>query len=299
MGVAAALSQQTSTETDPSATDDAALIYADAQVISDLFGLESELADIMTNTRKEFKDCDITELQFYLNNLVGVEKFHKCQNIDEVLLKFRREHNNTFNIIYLKQLIRQFHPNSATIQKLEDYEKKIEEFLRATTVNQFQQAVISEAEAVIPKGMAAVTIKILKEYAPRTMEDVEELAKKGFKKHRKTLIKIRVKPGSIIITWLVSEALYKEILQEAREKISLLRDEGVDEVRIEGEKSVILFTQDGHEVRFLISCSSINSHCVIFFKTYRKTQTLMVINQGLHYVHACANIICSYMLCIV
>ena len=249
----AALSQQTSTET---ATDDAdaALIDADVKVISDLHGLEGEMTSIMIDTRKDLKDCDIAELQYYLDDLFGVEKFRKCQNVDEVLRQLRREHIDTFNIIYLKQLISQFHQNNAIIQKLEEYEKKKEEFLRDTTVKQFQQAVISKAEAVIPKGMAAVTIKIPKEYGvPRTMKDVEELAIKGFKEHRKTLIKIHVKPGSIIITWLVPEALYEEILQVSRENIAVLREEGVDEVSIVGEKSVTLFTQDGHEVRCPIS----------------------------------------------
>ena len=291
----AASSQQASAETDPSATDDIdpALIDADVKVISELHGLESELTSIMFDTRKDLKDCDITDLQFYLDSQVGVEKFHKCQNVDEVLHKLRREHIDAFNIDYLKQLIYQFHRNSALIQKLEEYEKKKEEFLRATTVKQFQQAIITKADAIIPKGMAKVTITIPSVYknAPCTMKDVEELAIKGFKERKKALIKIHVKPGSIIITWLVPEALYEEILQEARENIAALREKGVDEVSIVGEKSVILFTQDGREVRIPISCGNIYGHCLIFFNAYRLTQILMVINQGLHYIPVC--ILCA------
>ena len=268
-------------------------------MISDLHELEGELSSIMIHTRKDLiKQCDIAELKFFLDDLFGVKKFRRCKNVDEVLRKLRRDHIDTFNIIYLKQLIDEFHQNinSATIQKLEEYEKKMKEFLRATTVKQFQQAVISKAEAVIPKGMAEVTIKIPEEFGiPRTMEDVEKLAIKGFKEHKKTLIKIRVKPGSIIITWLVPEALYEEILQEARENIAALKKEGVDEVSIEGERSVILFTQDGREVRIPISCSNTKSHYVIFVKTYRSTQMLMVIimSRIIHNLHACASI-CSY-----
>ena len=255
---------------DPSTDDtDAALVDADAKVISDLHGLECELTSIMTDTRKDLKDCDIAELQFYLDNLVGVEKFRKCQNVDEVLHKLRREHIDAFNIIYLKQLIHRFHRNRALIQKLEEYEEKKEEFLRATTVKNFQQAVISKADAIIPKGMAKVTITIPSVFkdALCTMKDVEELAIKGFKKRKKTLIKIHVKPGSIIITWLVPEALSEEILQEARENIAVLREKGVEEVNIDGKKSVTLFTKDGREVQIPLSCSSnINGHCIFFSK---------------------------------
>ena len=138
------------------------------------------------------------------------------------------------------------------VRKIKEYEEKKEKFLRATTVKEFQQAVVSKAEAVTPKGMAAVTIKIPEEYgAPRTMLDVKVLAKRGFKGCDKDFVKIHVKPGSIIITWYVPEALCGEIVRLARENAAELREEGVEEVSIVGEKSVTLSTEDGHKVRIL------------------------------------------------
>ena len=256
------LSQHASDETDPSTTDDieATLIDADVKVISDLHELEGELSSIMIDTREDLKDCNIAKVQFYLDDLAGVDEFRKCQNVDEVLRKLRRDYIDTFNISFLKSLITQFCQNKAIRQKIKEYEKKMKAFFRNTTVKQFQQAGISKAEAVTPKGMAKITITIPKVYkdAPRTMNDVEELAKKGFKECKKTLIKIHV--GSIIITWFVPEALCGKILQEARENIAVLREEGVDEVSIVGKKSVILFTQDGCEVSIPICLSNINSH---------------------------------------
>ena len=245
-----ALPQQDNDETDPP-IDDAA-VEANVKVISDLQGLENDFSDMMTDTRKDLKECDLAELQFYLDDLFGVDEFRKCQNIDEVLRKLRRDHIDTFNVRYLEQLISRFHKNEAIVKKIEEYEEKKEEFLRATTVKEFQQAVVSKAEAVTPKGMAAVTIKIPKEYgAPRTMKDVEELAKKGFKNRYKDFIKIHVKPGSIIIIWYVFKALYGEIVRLVRENAAVLREEGVEEVSIVGEKSVTLSTEDGREVRIL------------------------------------------------
>ena len=250
MPAAAPLPQQNIDETDP--TIDDAAVEANVKVISDLQGLENDFSDMMTDTRKDLRECDIAELQFYLDDLFGVDEFRKCQNIDEVLRKLRRDHIDTFNVRYLEQLISRFHKNEAIVKKIEEYEEKKEEFLRATTVKEFQQAVISKAESVTPKGMAAVTIKIPEEYGvPRTMKDVEKLAKKGFKGIHKDFVKINVKPGSFIITWYVPEALYGEIVQLARENAAVLREEGVKEVSIVGEKSVTLSTQDGHEVRIL------------------------------------------------
>ena len=249
MGVPAS-PQQTNAEIDPSI--DEAGLKADVQVIRDLQNLESDFSDIMIDTSEDLEECDIGKIQLYLDVLLGVDKFRKCKNIDEVLRKLRQDHIDTFNIRYLEQLISRFHKKRALVQKIKKYEKKKEEFLRATTVKKFQQAVVSKAEAVTPKGMATVTIKIPKEYGvPRTMKDVEELAKKGFKGRHKDFVKIHVKPGSIIITWYVPKALYGEIVQLARENAAVLREEGVEEVSIVGEKSVTLSTEDGHEVRIL------------------------------------------------
>ena len=245
-----ALPQQANVETDP-LNDDAAL-KADVKVVSDLQGLENDFSGMITDTREDLKECDIGKLQFYLDDLFGIDEFRKCNNIDEVLRKLRRDRIDTFNIRYLEQLISKFHQNEAIVKKIKEYEEKKEEFLRTTTVKAFQQAVVSKAETVTPKGMAAVTIKIPKEFAiPRTMKDVEELAKKGFKGRHKDFVKIHVKPGSIIITWYVPEALYGEIVRLAQENIAVLREKGVEEVSIVGEKSVTLSTQDEHEVRIL------------------------------------------------
>ena len=250
MGVPALL-QQANAETD-TPIDDAAL-EADVKVISDLQGLESDFTDMMTDTRKDLKGCDIKELKFYLDDLIGVDEFRKCRNIDQVLRKLRHNRIDTFNIKYLECLINKFHKDEAIVKKIEEYKKKKEEFLRATTVKDFQQAVVSKAEAVTPKGMATVAIKIPEEYGvPRTMEDVEKLAKKGFKDRHKDFVNIQVKPGCILITWYVPDVLYGEIVQLAQENAAVLRQEGVKEVSIVGKKSVTLrSTQDGHEVRIL------------------------------------------------
>ena len=258
MGVPAS-PQQTNAEIDPSI--DEAGLKADVQVIRDLQSLESDFSDIMIDTSEDLEECDIGKIQLYLDVLLGVDKFRKCKNIDEVLRKLRQDHIDTFNIRYLEQLISRFHKNKALVKKIEEYEEKKEEFLRATTVKEFQQAVVSKAEAVTPKGMVELTIKIPKEYSvPRTMKDVEELAKKGFKGRHKDFVKIHVKPGSILITWYVPEIFFGELVQLARENAALLREEGVEEVSIVGKKSacVTLSTQDGHEVRILYT----NIYCV-------------------------------------
>ena len=237
---------------------------ADVEVVGGLQDLESDFSSMMTDTRKDLTNCDIGEVQFYLDDLFEVEEFRKYPNIDEVLRKLRRDHIDTFNIRYLERLVSRFHQSDAIIKTIQKYEEKKEEFLRATTVKEFQQAVVSRAETVTPKRMATVTIKIPEEYGiPRTMKDVEKLAKKAFKGRHKDFVRINVMPGSIIITWYITEGLCEELVQLARESIAMLREEGVEEVKIVGEKSVTLSTQDGHEVSTQAGSNSDNIICCV------------------------------------
>ena len=246
--------------------------------------MESDFSSMMTDTRKDLANCDIGEVQFYLDDLFDVDEFRTCQNIDEVLRKLRRDRIDTFNIRYLECLVGRFHQNKAIVKTIEKYEEKKEEFLRATTVKEFQQAVVSRAESVLPRGMAAVTIKIPKEYGvPRTMKDVEELAKKAFKGHHKDLIRIHVTPGSIIITWYVPEGVFEELVQLARENITVLREEGVEEVSIVGEKSVTLFTQDGYEVSVLkLTIIMMTSSVVCALYTYLQVNIPEITGNYIH-----------------
>ena len=171
---------------------------ADVEVVDGLQDLESDLSSMMNETRKDLANCNIVEVQFYLDHLLGVDEFRKCQNIDEVLRKLYRNHIDIFNIRYLEYLVIQFHQSDAIVKTIEKYEEKKEKFLRSTIVKEFQQAVASRVETILPKRMAAVTIRIRipEDYCvPCTMKDVEKLAKKGFKGHHMDFVKINVTPG--------------------------------------------------------------------------------------------------------
>ena len=86
---------------------------------------------------------------------------------------------------------------------------------------------MSRAETLTPRRMATVTIRIPEEYGiPHTMKNVEKLAKKAFKGCHKDLVRINVTPGSIVITWYVTEGLCEELVKLARDNIAVLREEG-------------------------------------------------------------------------
>ena len=106
---------------------------------------------------------------------------------------------------------------------------------------------MSKAETLPPKGMAEMTIRIpaelnTRETNKRTLKDVEKLARRAFQGCEKYFISIKVKPGSIIITWYVPVSLCEKLERLAHENAAVLREEGVEEVNIEGrEKRVPIY----------------------------------------------------------
>ena len=246
---------------------------ADVEVVGGLQDLETDFSNIFADTRKDLAKCNVKDMRFFLADLFENDEFNECRTIDEVLRKLRCGHVDTFNVYYLECLISRFHRSDAIMKSIEEYIKKKDKFLKTTTVQKFQQAVVSRAEAVRPKGMAEVTIKVLNisESNIRTMKDVEKLAKKAFKGRHKVLIRINVTPGSIIITWYVPEGLCEDLVQLAQENIAVLREEGVEEVSIVGEKSVTLSTQDGHGVSILKLVIIMMISSVVCVYTYRST----------------------------
>ena len=246
-------------DTEPSPTAPyTADIEADVKVVRGIQDLESSFSAMLRKLRDTLTNCDISGIQFFLNDLFDTDEFSSCDTIDKVLRQLRQGHVDTFNVYYLQQLISECQQNEAIDKSIKEYEEKKERFLEATTVKQFQQAIVSKAETLPPKGMAEMTIRIpaelnINESNKRTLKDVEKLARRAFQGCENSFISIKVKPGSIIITWYVPESLCEELERLARENAAVLREEGVEEVTIVGKKRVFLSTdEEWLKVRTLI-----------------------------------------------
>ena len=225
-------------------------VEADVKVVRGIQDLESSFSNMLLDMIDALANCNLSKMQFFLNDLFDTDEFSSCDTVDKLLRQLRQGHVDTFNVYYLQQLISCFHQSDAAIKSIEEYEEKREQFLDTTTVKDFQQAIVSKAETLPPKGMAEMTIRIpaklnIKESNKRTLKDVENLARRAFQGCENSFISIKVKPGSIIITWYVPESLCEELERLARENAAVLREEGVEEVTIEGRnKRVFLSTQE-------------------------------------------------------
>ena len=221
-------------------------IEADVKVVQGIQDLERSFSAMLLEIANFLANCNMSKIRFFLNDLFDTDEFTTCDTIEKLLRQLRQGHVDTFNVYYLQHLIVRFHHSDAVVKK---YEKKKDEFLEATTVKEFQQAIVSRAETFPPKGMAEVAIRIPAELSvaennKRTMKDVERVAQRTFEGCADKFISIKVKPGSILITWYVPESLSEKVEQLARKNAAVLREEGVEEVSIVGERRVFLSTQE-------------------------------------------------------
>ena len=222
----------------PTAEEIEAEIKADVTVLKEL----QELENIFYYTTVRIMrcliqlNCDLSEAQVFLNGVTGTDDFKSCEDFIQLMQKLQQDYIDIFNVSKLQGLVTCFDKKELT-QLVEEYEKKMQSFLKKTTVLSFQHTVASRAESVLSKGKAVLTIKIPEKMATqRTLKDVEELAREGFEESYKSLVQLHVKAGSIIISWVFPEALSGRLEQVARDNAPIFKDAGVEEVTVGGRR---------------------------------------------------------------
>ena len=213
-------------------------IRATAAVVKRLRDLETSFTDMLADLLDLLTEskCDLSKARFYLNGLFGTGEFSHCDNFDALLwqLQVRQGHIDTFNIYYLKKLVARFKTEELT-KCIEEYETKLESFLKNTTILRFQRAVVSRVKPVKPERTKHLTIKVSKTFAKdRTLKDMEELALGGFDEYQREFVRIHAVLGSVIISWFFPEVLHGKLEHLARDKVTLFKDAGVEEVTVDG-----------------------------------------------------------------
>ena len=213
-------------------------IEADVTVVINLKELEACFGKMLVQVKRllVLNKCDLSDALLFLDSVIGSEDFIGCDNFDKLMRQLQRDHISVFNISILQQLVACFENHEPT-EVIEAYNEKKENFLKQTTVLEFQHAVVSRVEPILASGMAVVTITISKEMAShRTLKDIEKLAMEGFKKCQKKFIRLHAEPGSIIISWVFPKGLSGRLEQLARDNAAVFEDNEVVEVTVGGRR---------------------------------------------------------------
>ena len=221
----------------PIATDEIkAEIEADVAVVSNLKDLEISFGRMIVRVKRHLDKCDLSEAKLFLFSAIGTKVFSGCDDFGELLEKLQQDHIDVFNITLLQQLMANFEKDIST-DEVTEYKEKMENFLKQTTVLEFQRAVVSRVEPILASGMAEVTITISKDMSyDRTLMDIQKLAKKGFKECHKKFIRLKAKLGSIIISWVFPKGLSGRLEQVTHGNAAIFEDFGVMEVTVGGRR---------------------------------------------------------------
>ena len=110
-----------------------------------------------------------------------------------------------------------------------------ERFLISTTISQFMRAVVEKVEPMLQMGEVFVTITVPGETdSLRTLKDIENLARSGFGENQKYFVRMRVMPGSIIISWVIHEAHLCDLKKIVKDNEDVFKYAGVVKVSVGG-----------------------------------------------------------------
>ena len=212
-------------------------VYANASVVRQLLNLKGFFSRMLSNARDIFAKCDLSKAQFFLDVFNNTEEYSKCDSFEKILRQLLQQNVlDIFSIDQLQQLIACFNDDKLTAV-VEAYEAEKEKFLRDTAVLEFQQAVVSSVEPVLPSGRAKVTIKIPRRLARQvSMKDIEELALEGFQECHKSLVRLHAMPGSVVIMWFIPMDLITKLEQLVHKNAAIFSAKEVEEVTVNGKR---------------------------------------------------------------
>ena len=210
-------------------------IPADTEVIQQLQDLQLSFSHMLTDIRNLLANSDHADARFFLSDHLDTDEFKSCGSMEELLYQLRQRHLDTFNTHCLEQVLIRFEREDG-IGRVQTYKEKMDQFLKSTTVLNFQQAVLCTAKPAVPEEKEVITITVSKKWANRkTLKDVMTLAEKGFEESHTTFISFNVIPKSILITWFFPRRLEATVRQLTVKNSSLFQEQDIEEVTVAGK----------------------------------------------------------------
>ena len=244
----------------------AAQVAANVEVIQQLQALQLSFSHMLTDIRKLLADSDPADARFFLGDHLDTNEFKSCGSIEELLYQLRQGYVDTFNTLYLEQVLIRFEREDVN-GLVKAYKEKMDQFLKSTTVLNFQQAVVGTAEPVVPEKKEVITITVSKKWAKaKTLKDVMTLAERAFEENRATFISFNVVPKSILITWFFPKRLEAMLQRLVVTNSALFRQQDVDKVTVAGKA---LYTRTGKQFLVYVKLAAcimivLNKLCNIF-----------------------------------
>ena len=139
------------------------------------------------------------------------------------------------NYLLLEKIIKFFLSHDQSIvSALKKYIQHLKEFKKSTTVQQFMESIEAAQQPPtteeIPSRMCNVTLRLMGQWLEKTMEDLDLLVKEIFQDKVAVLTHLRIKRGSVIVTYRALQSEFPSLLLYAAQKTTFLFLVGVREL---------------------------------------------------------------------
>ena len=185
---------------------------------------ESTLEDTHPSSRniKRFSQC-----------YMSVE--FKITTVEQLFDRLKPFH--FLNYLLLEKIIKFFLSHDQSIvSALKKYIQHLKEFKKSTTVQQFMESIEAAQQPPtteeIPSRMCNVTLRLMGQWLEKTMEDLDLLVKEIFQDKVAVLTHLRIKRGSVIVTYRALQSEFPSLLLYAVQKTNFLSLVGVRELSV-------------------------------------------------------------------
>lgn len=135
----------------------------------------------------------------------------------------------------LELTVRTFLQHTPLTVRLTDYDEHLEEFKSSTTVLQFMENIErTQSTPSEDAGMCTVTIRLVNGWLPKTIESFEKLVKEIFDEKSSVLSHLRIRAGSVVVSYHAPSSETANLVSMAREKLSFMSQIGISGLQIGG-----------------------------------------------------------------
>ena len=210
-------------------------IKVNRDVLNQLVVLESDFSEMRGEMKETFRSQQqLCRLRDFLEDFLDDEEFCHCDSIERVFRLLKKDACvDVFNI-HVLYCVAKSCKSDYVHDLLDQYQKKLDEFLRSTSLKEFEEVVRSRQHTTTtPSGQ--ITLTLAGRWPDRTLKDLKGLVYDIFGVNAKMLVLISMRPGSIVVQWSASLSVLPRLKAKAEEATELLIASDVEELSIGGE----------------------------------------------------------------
>ncbi len=191
-------------------------------VLEELIVLESKHAIMVLNVSKTFRD-DVNDLKFFLASLLENREFNGCDSEGKIFILIQA-YISTFNNSVLKITVKRFNKKPA-LKPIEEYEKEKVQFLKSTTVREFETAIKERPQPERPDDQELIELKIPDRdgtWRDRTLKDLRALVYEVCGMHGRQMVTFSTAGNVLGVHTYTPRNKVEEVIAHVRTKWELL-----------------------------------------------------------------------------